>query len=158
MKAIVVTKAGTPDVLQLQELDKPTPKPNEILVKVKVATVTRGDVALRKLPRVLLFIVGILAGFKAQKIPGVEFAGTIEQVGGDVQKFKIGDEVFGTTTGLAYGANAEYACLPEHWKQGVVGIKPAKLPFEQAATLPVGLQRGLQGSTRTDLTILITMI
>lgn len=138
MKAIIVTKAGSADVLQLQEVAKPTPKHNEILVKVRAATVTRGDVALRKLPRALLFIVGILAGFKAQKIAGVEFAGIVEQVGSNVQKFKVNDEVFGTTTGLAYGANAEYVCIPESWKQGVVGVKPAKLSFEQAAALPVG--------------------
>src|SRR3990167_7741841 len=138
MKAIIVTKAGSLDVLKLQEVKKPIPKENEILVKVKAATVTRGDVALRKLPRALLFIVGILAGFKAQKISGVEFAGIVEATGNNVQRFKIGDEVFGTTTGLAYGANAEYVCVPESWKQGVVATKPQKLSFQQAAALPVG--------------------
>lgn len=138
MKAVFVTKAGSADVLELRTVEKPTPKDNEILVKVKAATVTRGDVALRKLPRALLFVVGLLAGFKAQKIPGVEFAGVIETVGRAVQKFKVGDEVFGTTTGLAYGANAEYVCIPESWKQGVATAKPTKLSFEQAAALPVG--------------------
>lgn len=138
MKAILVTKAGSADVLKLQQIGTPTPKDNEILVKVKAATVTRGDVALRKLPRALLFIVGTLAGFKAQKISGVEFAGVVETVGSAVQKFKVGDEVFGTTTGLVYGANAEYVCVPESWKLGVVATKPARLSFEQAAALPVG--------------------
>lgn len=138
MKAIIVTKAGSPDVLVLQEVKKPQPKENEILIKVKAATVTRGDVALRKLPRALLFIVGILAGFKAQKISGVEFAGIVEATGSEVRRFKRGDEVFGTTTGLAYGANAEYVCVPENWKQGVVTTKPQKLSFQQAAALPVG--------------------
>lgn len=138
MKAIIVTKAGSPDVLQLQEVEKPTPKDNEILVKVKAASVTRGDVALRKLPRALLFVVGMLAGFKAQKISGVEFAGVVEATGNNVQKFKVGDEVFGTTTGLAYGANAEYVCVPESRKQGVITTKPTALSFEQATALPVG--------------------
>lgn len=138
MKAIIVTKAGSPDVLQLQEPEKPTPKSNEILIKVAAATVTRGDVALRKLPRALLFVVGLLVGFKAQKIAGVEVAGVVEAIGANVTKFNVGDEVFGTTTGLAYGANAEYVCVPESWKQGVIAIKPAKLSFEQSAALPVG--------------------
>lgn len=138
MKAIFVTKAGSADVLELRNAEKPTPKDNEILVKVKAATVTRGDVALRKLPRALLFVVGMLAGFKAQKISGVEFAGIVETVGSGVRKFKVGDEVFGTTTGLAYGANAEYVCVPEMWKQGVATTKPTKLSFEQSAALPVG--------------------
>lgn len=138
MKAIIVTKAGSPAVLQLQETEKPTPKDNEILVQVKAATVTRGDVVLRKLPRALLFVVGLLAGFKAQKISGVEFAGVVEAIGNNVQRFKVADEVFGTTTGLAYGANAEYVCVPESWKQGVVTTKSSKLSFEQAAALPVG--------------------
>ena len=143
MKAIIVTKAGPADVLKLQETPKPIPKNNELLIKVKAATVTRGDVALRKLPRALLFIVGILAGFKAQKIAGVEFAGIVEATGSNVQKFNVGDKVFGTTTGLAYGANAEYVCVPESWKQGVVAPKPPKLTFEQAAALPVGAMTAL---------------
>lgn len=138
MKAIIVTKAGSPEVLKLREVEKPSPKANEILVKVRAATVTRGDVALRKLPRALLFVVGLLAGFKAQKISGVELAGVVEAIGDTVQGFRVGDEVFGTTTGLAYGANAEYVCVPEHSKHGVVAIKPSKLSFEQAAVLPVG--------------------
>lgn len=138
MKAIFVTKAGSADVLKLQNTEKPTPKDNEILVKVKAATVTRGDVALRKLPRALLFIVGMLAGFKAQKISGIEFAGIVEAISSGVLKFKVGDEVFGTTTGLVYGANAEYVCVPESWKLGVVATKPTNLSFEQAAALPVG--------------------
>lgn len=143
MKAIIATKSGTPDVLQLQEVGKPTPKADELLVQVKAATVTRGDVALRKLPRALLFVVGLLAGFKAQKIPGVEFAGVVEQVGDDVQAFNVGDEVFGTTTGLSFGANAEYVCVPEHPKHSVISLKPAGLSFEQAAALPVGAMTAL---------------
>lgn len=138
MKAVIVTRAGSPGVLKLHEIEKPTPKANELLVKVKAATVTRGDVALRKLPRALLFVVGVLAGFKAQKIPGVEFAGVVESVGEKVGKFSAGDVVFGTTTGLVYGANAEYVCVPETPRHGVVAIKPTKLSFEEAAVLPVG--------------------
>lgn len=138
MKAIIVTKHGSPDVLQFKEVEKPTPKDKEILVKIYSATVTRGDVILRKIPRLILFPVGLLFGFKAMKIPGVEFAGVIESVGKNVKQFKKGDKVFGTTTGLSFGANAEYVCLPEERKLGVVAIKPANLTFEEAAAVPVG--------------------
>jgi len=72
------------------------------------------------------------------KIPGVELAGVIEETGRKVQGFKAGDQVFGTTTGLAYGANAEYVCLPEKRRLGVLGIKPANMTFEEAAAVPVG--------------------
>ena len=137
MKAIVCTNHGPPDVLQLTEIEKPTPKDNEVLIKVHAATVTQGDLMLRKL-HPLMYLPMRLFGVRRKKIPGHEFAGEVESVGVDVNRFKIGDQVFGTTTGLSVGANAEYLCLPEEWKSGVLGFKPGNVPYEEAAALPVG--------------------
>ena len=106
MKAIVCTKHGPPEVLQLKEIEKPKPKENEVLVKVHAATVTQGDVMLRKL-HPLMYLPMSLFGVKRKMIPGHEFAGVIESVGTNVKRFKVGDQVFGTTTGLGVGANAE---------------------------------------------------
>jgi NADPH:quinone reductase-like Zn-dependent oxidoreductase len=138
MKAIVSKKSGKPEVLKLMEVDKPTPKDNEILVKVMASSVTRGDVNLRTMPRFFLHIIGFLIGFKPQKITGIEFAGRVEASGKKVSRFNTGDEVFGTTTGLIYGGNAEYVCIPESWKMGVVSHKPTNLSFAQSAVIPVG--------------------
>jgi NADPH:quinone reductase-like Zn-dependent oxidoreductase len=137
MKAIVCTKSGPPDVLELREVDKPVPKGNEVLVRVHAATVTRGDVILRKL-HPLMILPMRLFGVRKKKIPGHEFAGEIEAAGSQVRVFRPGDQVFGTTTGLNVGANAEYVCLPEEWATGVLAIKPANSSFEEAAALPVG--------------------
>jgi 2-desacetyl-2-hydroxyethyl bacteriochlorophyllide A dehydrogenase len=137
MKAIVYEKSGPPEILKLKEVPKPTPKDNEILVKIHAGTVTRGDVLLRGAGLFINFMMLIL-GFKKKKIPGHELAGEIEAVGKDVKLFKKGDQVFGTTTGLVYGGNAQYVCLPEQWKQGVVAKKPDNLTFEEAAAVPIG--------------------
>ncbi|MCK5488209.1 MAG: NAD(P)-dependent alcohol dehydrogenase, partial [Desulfobacterales bacterium] len=144
IKAIVCTRSGSPDVLQLKEVPKPTPKDNEVLVKVHGATVTIGDVFIRKIPRLILLPLGLLFGFKSKKIPGHELTGEIEAVGKDVKLFRKGDQVFGTSTGLSYGANAEYICLPEEWKQGVLALKPASMSFEEAAAVPIGGMTALQ--------------
>lgn len=137
MKAIVLTKAGPPEVLQLKEVEKPTPREKEVLVRVHAGTVTRGDVMLRKL-HPLLYLPMRLFGVRRKKIPGHEFAGEIESVGEAVTRFRKGDQVLGTTTGLRVGANAEYVCLPEEWGTGVMAIKPEIISYEEAAALPVG--------------------
>lgn len=159
MKAILCTRAGSPDVLKFKEVAKPTPRKNEVLVKVHAATVTRGDVIIRKIPRSILLPVGLLFGFKGKKIPGHEFAGVIEAVGKDVKLFKRGDQVFGTTTGLSYGSNAEYVCLPEKWKQGVIAKKPINITFDDAAAVPIGGMTALQilrkGNIRKGQKVLI---
>jgi len=137
MKAIVLTKNGSPDGLQLQEVEKPVPRDNEVLIRVYAATVITGDVILRRL-HPLIYIVFRLFGIRRKRIPGHEFAGEIEAVGSRVTRFKKGDEVFGTTTGLSVGANAEYVCLPEAWGKGVLAEKPANMTYEEAAAVPVG--------------------
>jgi NADPH:quinone reductase-like Zn-dependent oxidoreductase len=138
MKAIVCTKSGSPEVLKLVELERPIPKQNEILVKVKASSVTRGDVNLRKIPRIILVPIGFLFGFKPMKVTGVEFAGVVEAIGSDVKLFNRGDHVYGTTTGLEYGGNAEYVCVPEKSKKGIVVKKPDSISFMEAAVIPVG--------------------
>lgn len=138
MKAIVYPKTGSPDVLQLTEVEKPTPKDNEILVKVYASTVTSGDVNLRsfKFPALFWFFMRFQYGVKRPKIaiPGSEFTGEVAAVGRDTSRFVQGEPVIGST-GLRFGANAEYVCISE---SGVLAKKPANLPFEQAAAIPFG--------------------
>jgi NADPH:quinone reductase-like Zn-dependent oxidoreductase len=159
MKAIVCTGSGKPDVLKLKNVEKPIPKDNEILVKVCASSVTIGDTIIRKIPRVVLLTFGLFSGFKQKKIPGHEFAGDIVSVGRNVKRFKKGDHVFGTTTGLTYGANAEYVCVPEEWKQGVVVEKPTNVTYEEAAVVPIGgltaLQILRQGNIKKGQKVLI---
>lgn len=137
MKAIVAAKSGPPEVLELREVEKPEPKDNEVLIKVHAATVTAGDVVLRKMHPLILLPLRLF-GVKRKKIPGHELAGEIETVGKDVTRFEVSDQVFGTTTGLSVGANAEYVCLPEERDSGVLALKPANMSYEEAAAVPVG--------------------
>ncbi len=137
MKAIIQTKPGPPEVLQLREVEKPVPGDDEVLVRVHASTVTPGDVMLRKL-HPLMYLPMRLFGVKRKKTPGHEFAGRIEAIGKDVTLFRVGEQVLGTTTGLRVGANAEYVCVPEQRDSGMLAVKPPNVPYEDAAALLVG--------------------
>jgi NADPH:quinone reductase-like Zn-dependent oxidoreductase len=140
----VYTQYGPPEVLQLAEVEKPTPNDNEILVKVYASTVTSGTrwarTGTHPDSKFFTLAVRMVFGLTKPKVPilGYELSGEVEAVGKDVTLFKEEDQVFGTTTGLKAGAYAEYVCLPEQWKQGVVALKPANLTHEEAAALPIG--------------------
>ncbi len=152
MKAIVCTKYGPPEVLQLKEVAKPTPKDNEILIRIYATTCHVGDVRIRsfKVPFWQMLPFRIYLGLIKPKRPilGMELAGEIESVGKEVTLFKEGDQVF-ALAGFGFGAYAEYICLPEKpeereiGKKGLVAIKPVNTSYEEAAAACDGVLTAL---------------
>jgi NADPH:quinone reductase-like Zn-dependent oxidoreductase len=140
MKAMVFTEYGPPDVLQFQEVEKPTPTDDQVLVKVHAASVVWADLAfVRGEP----FVSRLSSGLRKPKhtIPGMDVAGRVEAVGGNVKQFQPGDEVFGDVSRCGFGAFAEYVAVPE----SELALKPANLTFEEAATVPQAALVALQG-------------
>ncbi|PKO55748.1 MAG: NAD(P)-dependent alcohol dehydrogenase [Betaproteobacteria bacterium HGW-Betaproteobacteria-21] len=138
MKAVVYERYGPPEVLQFKEVEKPTPKDNEVLIKIHAATVTSGDWRVRSLnvPAGFGLIMRLVFGILKPKQPilGSELAGAIESVGKDVRNFKIADQVFAFSD-ISMGCHAEYKCMPQ---DGAVVLKPLSLPYNEAAALSFG--------------------
>jgi len=145
VKAILHARYGSPDLLRFEEIAKPAPKDNEVLIKVHATTVSTGDCNMRNftfvtksmLPMAKLMF-GIGKPWK-ERILGTELAGEIIGVGKDVVRFKLGDPVFGST-GMAGGGHAQYACLPE---KAALAIKPDSLTWEEAVAIPFGANAAL---------------
>lgn len=136
MRAILLKRAGSPDRFVLIDMPKPTPSTDEILVRIRATSVTRGDVVLRKMPR----LVTRLVGERPKSILGHEFAGDVEATGESVSRLAVGDRVFGTTTGLRQGSYAQYIAVPA---DGMVAGIPADVGYEDAAPVPVGAMAAL---------------
>lgn len=159
MKAVVCRKYGSPDVLRVEEIAKPTPRPHEVLIKVLAATVTAGDWRVRSLsmPTGFGLIARLVLGVSAPRQPilGSELAGEVEVVGKDVTQFKVGDAVF-AFTGARLGCHVQYKCMPE---SGAVALKPNRLSFEQAAALSSGGTTALsffrRGKIKSGETVLV---
>jgi len=159
MKAMVCTKYGKPDVLQLQEVEKPIPKENEILIKIYATTVTSGDCRVRSFnsPLLLWLPMRIVLGLRKPRksILGVELAGEVEDVGKNVTRFKKGDQLF-AMTGMKFGGYAEYICLPE---KGTIAVKPENVTYEEAASISFGGTTALhffrKGTIQTGQKVLI---
>ena len=157
MKAIICTKYGPPEVLQIKEVEKPTPKDKEVLIKINATTAHIGDTKIRRLEpgigpvKDFFFkpMMRIMLGFKGprKKILGMELAGTIEAVGKDVTLFKIGDPVFASTE-FRFGTYAEYCCIPE---DGILAIKPTNMTYEEAAPVSNGGLTALIGLRKATI-------
>jgi NADPH:quinone reductase-like Zn-dependent oxidoreductase len=144
MKAVVLRRHGSVDGLELADIPKPIAGPDQVLVRVHATTVTRGDVALRKIPGAL----ARLSKLTRMTVLGHEFAGDVVAVGSGVTRFDVGDRVFGTTTGLPQGSHAEFVCVPE---TGILATVPDGITLEQAAPIPVGGMTALYFLRRGDI-------
>lgn len=152
MQAVIWTNYGPPAVLQLRTVAKPTPRDNEVLIKIRAATVTLGDCEMRTLQFPLMYRLPLWLYIGLRKphritILGQELAGEIEAVGTTVTRFKPGDPVFAASL-FRFGAYAEYLCLPETYP---IALKPAQMSYAEAATLPTGGVNGLHLLRRANV-------
>ncbi|MCR6110062.1 NAD(P)-dependent alcohol dehydrogenase [Bacillus sp. A301a_S52] len=156
MKAVICTQYGSPELLQIKEVEKPKPKDNEVLIKIYATTAHIGDTRIRRAdPFFVRFIFGL---FKPKKnlILGLEISGVVESIGKDIKTFRKGDNVF-ALTGFGLGGYAEYCCLPEKVKEGtqqrkgLVALKPGNLTFEEAATIPAGGLTALKNLQKANI-------
>lgn len=152
MKAAVYSKYGPPDVLMIKDVEKPTPKDNEILVKVHATTVTAGDVRMRSfnVPRWQWLFARIFLGIIKPKRPvlGMELAGEVVSVGKDVTLYQEGDEVYASTVTVDFGGYAQYKCFPE---DEIIALKPTNMTYEEAATVPIGGPTALRFLTKGNI-------
>ncbi|MCW5910765.1 MAG: NAD(P)-dependent alcohol dehydrogenase [Cyclobacteriaceae bacterium] len=160
MKAVIFTKFGNPEVLQLAEIEKPVPKSNEVLVKIYATSVTVEDPKMRSFNHspLLKLPVGLMYGFRKPKKPvlGMEFSGIVESIGDKVKSYIPGDRVFGYT-GIGFGAYAEFKCMPEN---SIMHIKPENLSFAQSASMVNGFLTALaylkkKGKVKTGDRVLV---
>ena len=160
MKAIVCTKYGPPEVLQLKEVEKPTPKDNEVLIKIYATAVHSGDCRMRSfnVPLMQWLPARLILGLKKPRNPilGLWLAGEIETAGNNVKKFKKGDRVYARTPDMRFGAYAEYTCLSEN---SIMALKPANVTYEEAMAIPFGGLSALyflrKGKVRSGQKVLI---
>jgi NADPH:quinone reductase-like Zn-dependent oxidoreductase len=141
MKAIVYTKYGPPDVLQLKEVEKPTPKDNEVLIKIHASSLNALDWRMLRADPFFIRLMGGGLLKPKNKILGVDVAGVVEAVGKDVNQIQPGDEVFGDVSGVGGGSFAEYVCT----RKNMLALKPANMTFEEAAAVPLAAVTALQG-------------
>ncbi len=146
MKASICTKYGTPEVVQLKEVEKPLVKENEILIKIHATSVSSGDARIRRADP---FIIRLIFGWKRPRKStlGVVVAGEIEAIGTGVSKFKVGDQVFGST-GMSFGAHAEYTSVTE---DAVLALKPTNMTYEEAAAIPFGATASLHFLNKANI-------
>ncbi len=155
MRAVICTKYGPPEALQIKEVDKPKPKDNEVLIKIYATTAHVGDTRIRRADP---FLVRLVFGlFKPRKnlIPGLEISGIIESTGKNVKSFRKGDKVF-ALTGFGLGGYAQYRCLPEkvkegHHRKGLLALKPENLSYQEAAAIPAGGLTALKNLQKANI-------
>jgi NADPH:quinone reductase-like Zn-dependent oxidoreductase len=157
VKAILCTRYGPPEVLRLEELERPSPRPHEVLVKVHATTAHVGDTRIRafRVPAAAWLFARLYLGIlrPRRSILGMELAGEIEAVGEEVKRFRPGDPVF-AVTGFSFGAYAEYVCLPGEGvgrRHELVAMKPASMSFEEAAAVPAGGTTALLVLRKADI-------
>jgi NADPH:quinone reductase-like Zn-dependent oxidoreductase len=163
MRAVICTAYGPPEVLQMEEVEKPKPKDDEVLIKIYATTAHVGDTRIRRADPFLVRLVFGLFKPKKNLILGLEISGIIESTGKHVKSFRKGDKIF-ALTGFGLGGYAEYRCLPEKAKagqhrKGLVALKPENLSYQEAAAIPAGgltaLKNLQKANIRKDQKILI---